>query len=93
MIPSIRPSGKGRTMCFPCSSAGKESACNAVDLGLIPRLGRSPGKRHGNPLQYSCLESLMDKGAWLATVHRVAKSQTQLKRLSMHVQSHLKANF
>ena len=40
---------------FPDSSAGKESACNAGDLGLIPRLGRSPGGGHGNPLQYSCL--------------------------------------
>ena len=67
---------------FPAGSDGKESACNAVDLGLIPRLGRSPGERYGNPLQYSCLESLMDKGAWLATVHRVAKSCSGLKRLS-----------
>ena len=43
---------------FPCGSAGKESACNAGDLGLIPALGRSPGEGHGNPLQHSCLESL-----------------------------------
>ena len=42
---------------FPCGSAGKESAYNAEDLGLIPGLGRSPGGRHGNPLQYSCLEN------------------------------------
>jgi len=45
------------------------------DLGLIPGLGRSPGGGHGNPFQYSCLESLMDRGTWWATVHRVASSQ------------------
>ena len=64
---------------FPGSSDGKESACNAEDLGLIPRLGRSPGVGNGYPLQYSCLENPKDRGAWQATVHRVAKSQTQLK--------------
>ena len=48
--------------------------------GLIPGLGRPPEGGHGNPLQYSCLEILMDRGAWQATVHRVAESQTQLKR-------------
>ena len=47
-------------------------------MGLIPGLGRSPGGRHGNPLQYSCLENSMDRGAWRDTVHGVAKSQTQL---------------
>ena len=52
---------------------------NVKDMGLILGLGRSPEGRHGNPLQYSCLENLMDRGAWRATVHRVAKSQTQLK--------------
>ena len=46
------------------SSAGKESACNAGDLGSIPGLGRCPGGGHGNPLQYSCLENPMDRGAW-----------------------------
>ena len=46
------------------------------DVGLIPGLGRSPGEGNGNPLQYSCLENSMDRGAWQATVHRVAKSQT-----------------
>ena len=55
------------------------------DLGLIPGLGRSPGGEHGNPLQYSCLENPMDRGAWQAIVHRVAKSQSQLKWLSTHV--------
>ena len=59
-------------------SDGKESAYNAGDLALIPGLGRSPGGGHGNPLQYSCLENPMDTGAWRATVHGVAKSQTQL---------------
>ena len=52
------------------------------DVGLVLRLGRSPGEGHGNPLQYSCLENPTDRRAWQAMVHRVAKSQTQLKRLS-----------
>ena len=55
-------------------SGGKESACNAEDLGLIPLLGRSPGEGNGNPRQYSCLENPMDGGAWQATVHGVTKS-------------------
>ena len=55
-------------------SVGKESACSAGDLGSIPQLGRSPGEGNGNPLQYSCLENLMDRGAWWAAVHGVAKS-------------------
>ena len=56
----------------------KVSACNAGDLGLIPGLGRSPGEGNGNLLQYSCLENPLDGGAWWATVHRIAKSQTRL---------------
>ena len=60
-------------------SNGKESA---GDLGLIPGLGRSPGEGNGNPLQYSCLENPMDRGAWWATVHRVAKSQTRLSNFT-----------
>ena len=63
---------------FPGSSAGKEFTCNAGDLGSIPGLGRSPGKGNGNPLQYSCLENPMDRGAWQSTVHGVAKSRAQL---------------
>ena len=59
---------------FPCGSTGKESTCNAGDLGLIPESGRSPGGGHGNPLQYSCLENPMDRGVWWATVHGVTKS-------------------
>ena len=63
---------------FPHSSVGKESACDAGDPGLIPGLGRFPGKGNGNPLQYSCMENPMDGGAWWATVHGVAKSRTRL---------------
>jgi len=63
---------------FPGGSDCKESACNAGDLGLIPGLGRSPGGGHGNPLQYSCLENPMNRGAWRATVCGVAKNRTQL---------------
>ena len=63
---------------FPCGSDGKVSACNVGDPSLIPGLGRSPGEGNGNPLQYSCLESSMDWGAWKATVYGVAKRRTQL---------------
>ena len=59
---------------FPHGSDGRESACNAGDLGSIPELERSPGEGNGNPLQYSCLENPMDRGAWWATVHGVAKT-------------------
>ena len=54
------------------------SADDARDTGLIPRLGRSPGGGHGNPLQYSCLEKSMDGGDWRAIVHGVAKGRTRL---------------
>ena len=60
----------------------KNPAANAEDLrdvGSIPGSGRSPGGGHGNPLQYSCLENPMDRGAWQATVHRLSKSRTLLK--------------
>ena len=63
---------------FPSGSDGKESACNARDLGLIPGWGRSPEEGNGNPLQYSCLENPMDRGAWWAAVHGVTKSWTRL---------------
>ena len=63
---------------FPGGSDGKESACFVGDLSSILGLGGG----HGNPLQYSCLENPMDRGAWQATVHRFAKSQTRLKQLS-----------
>ena len=62
---------------FEGGSDGKASACNAGDPGLIPRSGRFPGEGNGNPLQYFCLENSMDGGAWWATVHGVAKSQTR----------------
>ena len=65
---------------FPHASAGKESTCNVGDLGSIPGLGRSPGEGNGYPLHYSCLENPMDRGAWQAIVHGVAKSQTQLSK-------------
>jgi len=54
----------------------KNPPANAGDAGSIPVLGRFPGGGHGNPFQYSCLENLMDRGAWQATVHRVAESWT-----------------
>ena len=63
---------------FPGGSDGKGSACNPGDLGSIPWWGRSPGGGHSNPLQYSCLENLMDREAWRATVHGVSKSRTRL---------------
>ena len=59
-------------------SEGKASACNAGDLGSIPRLGRSPGEGNGNPLQCSCLENPRDGGAWWAAVYGVAQSRTRL---------------
>ena len=59
---------------FPDGSYGKESACNGRDQGLIPGTERSPGGGRGNPLQYSCLENAMDRGAWWSIVHGVTKS-------------------
>ena len=58
---------------FPCSLVGKESACTAGDPDSIPGLGRFPGEGNSNPLQYSCLENPMDRGAWQATVYGVAR--------------------
>ena len=65
-------------MGFPGGSDGKESTSNAGDLGSIPGLQISPGGGHGNPLRDSCLENPLNRGAWKATVHGVAKSQTRL---------------
>ena len=68
------------------TSVGKESACNPGDSGdtsSIPGSRKSPGWRHGNPLQYSCLENPIDRGAWPVTVNSLSKSRTQLKKLSM----------
>ena len=66
------------TFCFPGGSGGRESACNAEDPGSIPGSGRSEGEGNGNPLQYSCLENHIDRGALWATVHGAAKSWTWL---------------
>ena len=65
-------------MVFPGGSDGKESTCNEGDLGSIPGSVRSPGERNSDPVQYSCLENSMDRGASQAIVHGVAKSQTRL---------------
>ena len=74
-------------MCFPGCASGKEPACQCRrgkrHEFWSPRGGRSPGGGNGKPLQYSCLENPMDRGAWQVTVHRVAKSRTWLKRLSI----------
>ena len=64
--------------CLHGGSDGKDSACNSGDPGLIPGLGIHPGEGNDNPLQHSCLENSMNRGAWLAIVHGVAKSRTQL---------------
>ena len=72
-------------MAFPRGSDGKASAYNMGDPGSIPGSGRSPGEGNGNPLQYSCLENPMDAGAWLATVHGVAKSRTWLSDFTITI--------
>ena len=61
-----------------CFTDSGESACNAGDASAIPASGRPPGGGHDNPLQYSCLENPMDRGAWRGTVHGVTKSQTNI---------------
>ena len=66
------------SMGFPGGTDGKESACNGGDPGSFPVSGRSPREGNGNLLQYSCLENPMDRGAWWAIAHRVAKSRTRL---------------
>ena len=62
--------------------SGKESTCSAGVAGLIPGLGRSPGERNVIPLQYSCMENAMDRGAWQATVHGVAKELDMTQQLN-----------
>ena len=79
------PHGKedGKTlMGLPSWRSGEESACNAGDTGSITGWGRPPGEGNGNALQDSCLENPVDRGAWWATVHGVAKSRTRLERLN-----------
>ena len=63
---------------YPGALDGEDSACNAGDLGLIPGSGRPLGEGNGNPLQYSCLDKSMDRGAWPAIVQGVTQSQTRL---------------
>ena len=74
---------------FPRGARGKEPICQCRRLKRceFSGWGRSPGRGHGNPLQYFCLEDPMDRGAWQATVHRGAKSQTQLKQLRTHTRN------
>ena len=67
---------------YPGSSAGKESPCNAGDVGSIPGLGRSPSRGHGNPLQYSCLENYMGREAWQVTAHGVSKELERTQQLN-----------
>ena len=69
---------------LPTGSGGKESACNAGDPCSTPKSGRSPGEGNGYPLQYSCLEKSMDRGAWQATVHEVLESWTLLSDEHFH---------
>ena len=76
-----------QTVASQVALAVKKLSASAQDIrnvGSIPGLGRSPEGGHGNPLQYSCRDNPMDRGAWQAMVHRVAKSQTKLKQLSTH---------
>ena len=77
-------------MGFPGGASGKNPSASAGDVGATPGSGRSPGEGNGSPLQYSCLENHMDRGAWWATVHRVTQGQTQLKQLGMHTHDILK---
>ena len=71
-------------MGFPGRSGVKNPPAKAGDAGLMPGSGRSPGGGNGNPLQYSCWDNTMNRGAWRAIVHTVAKSWTRLKPLSTH---------
>ena len=82
-------------MGFPGGSRRKETTCQCRRCkrrGFDPGLERFPGESHGNPLQYSCLENSMDRGAWWATVHRVTQSQTWLKQLSTFNEQPLVSN-
>ena len=76
------------TIWLPCSSNGKESACDARDKCSVPEMGSSSGEGNGNTFQYSCLENSMDIEAWQAMVHGVANSLTQLSDSHMHTHTH-----
>ena len=84
MVCELCLAGPRDLLGFPAGSAGKESTCNAGDLGSVPGWGRSPGGGHGNPLQSSCLENPMDRGARRAAAHRVAKSWTRVGAEAQH---------
>ena len=77
---------------FSGGSLVRNLPANAEDIGLILGPGRSPGEGNGNPLQYSCLENLMDRGAWQST-HGVAKSQTRLSSNKMALRAHFLGQF
>ena len=77
----------GGSGVFPGGSDCKESACNVGDPGSIPGSGRSPGEKNGYPLQYSCLENSMNRGAWQATVHRDHKESDTAERLTCNTLS------
>ena len=79
--------------CFLGGLVGQESACNAGNVGLILGSARSFREGHDNPLQYSCLENPMDRGAWQATFHRVANRQTWLRWLNMHTHIAITINY
>ena len=82
------PSLKPNQASLVAQTVSKESACNAGNPGLIPGSERSPGEGHGDPLQYSCLENSMDRGAWRATVHGITDSWTRLTDTHTHTHTH-----
>ena len=69
--------------------ASEESACNAGNSSSNPGSGRSPGGGHGNPLEYSCLENPLDRGAWQATVHRVTSDMTEVTEHTAHIHNYI----
>ena len=77
---------------FPGGSDSKVSACNEGDLGLIPGSERSPGKGNGNPLQYSCLENSMDRGARQTTVHGGRKKSNMTEQLTLSLYFHFQGS-
>ena len=84
-LPRISQGSKMLFLSFLVAQTINKSACDAGDLGLIPGLGRSLGEGNGYPLQYACLGNLVDRGPWLATVHGVTKSWTQLSNYHLNI--------